>query len=42
MMMKPLTLLFSLLLVPAVAGAQVKVVTTTEDLGALTREVGGD
>ena len=42
MMMKTFTLLFSLLLMPAVAGAQVKVVTTTEDLGSLTREVGGD
>ena len=42
MMMKIFTLLLSLLLMPAVAGAQVKVVTTTEDLGSLTREVGGD
>jgi ABC-type Zn uptake system ZnuABC Zn-binding protein ZnuA len=41
-MMKTFTLLFSLLLMPAVAGAQVKVVTTTEDLGSLAREVGGD
>jgi ABC-type Zn uptake system ZnuABC Zn-binding protein ZnuA len=31
-----------MLLVPAIAGAQVKVVTTTEDLGSLTREIGGD
>ncbi|HEX8030830.1 MAG TPA: metal ABC transporter substrate-binding protein [Vicinamibacterales bacterium] len=36
------TLLLTVLLLPAVAGAQVKVVTTTEDLGSLTREVGGD
>jgi ABC-type Zn uptake system ZnuABC Zn-binding protein ZnuA len=35
-------LLLLLLLVPAAAGAQVHVVTTTEDLGSLTREVGGD
>ena len=42
MMMKTFTLLLSLLLMPAVAGAQLKVVTTTEDLGSLTREVGGD
>ena len=42
MMMKIFTLLLSLLLMPAVAGAQMKVVTTTEDLGSLTREVGGD
>jgi ABC-type Zn uptake system ZnuABC Zn-binding protein ZnuA len=31
-----------LLLVPAIAGAQVKVVSTTEDLGSLAREIGGD
>ena len=42
MMMKTFTLLLSLLVMPAVAGAQMKVVTTTEDLGSLTREVGGD
>ena len=42
MMMKTFTLLLSLLVMPAVADAQLKVVTTTEDLGSLTREVGGD
>jgi len=31
-----------ILLVPALAGAQVKVVSTTEDLGSLAREIGGD
>ena len=31
-----------MLLVPALAGAQVKVVSTTEDLGSLAREIGGD
>ena len=41
-MMRTFTLLLSLSLLPAVAGAQVKVVTTTEDLGSLTREIGGD
>src|SRR5215203_5939239 len=41
-MMKLFTLLLSLLLMPAVAGAQVKVVTTTEDLSALARDIGGD
>ncbi len=41
-MMRTFALLLSLSLLPAVAGAQVKVVTTTEDLGSLTREIGGD
>lgn len=41
-MMRTFTLLLSLSLLPAVAGAQVKVVTTTEDLGSLTREIGGE
>lgn len=35
-------LALALLLVPAVARAQVNVVTTTEDLAAIAREVGGD
>jgi zinc/manganese transport system substrate-binding protein len=42
MLMRSYRLLLLLLLVPAAAGAQVHVVTTTEDLGSLTREVGGD
>ena len=42
MLMRTYRLLLLLLLVPAVAGAQVHVVTTTEDLGSLAREVGGD
>ena len=40
MLMRSFTLLLFMLMVPAVAGAQMKVVTTTEDLGALTREIG--
>ena len=31
-----------LLLAPAIAIAQLKVVTTTEDLGSLATEIGGD
>jgi len=42
MLKRTYRLLLLLLLVPAVAGAQVHVVTTTEDLGSLAREVGGD
>src|SRR4249920_2649506 len=42
MLMRSYRLLLLLLLVPAVTGAQVRVVTTTEDLGSLTQEVGGD
>ena len=42
MVMRSLKLLLWLLLVPVVAGAQVRVVTTTEDLGSLAREIGGD
>src|SRR5215204_3962105 len=34
--------LLLLLLAPVVATAELRVVTTTEDLGSLTREVGGD
>jgi zinc/manganese transport system substrate-binding protein len=41
-MMRSLTLLTLMLLAPAIASAQMKVVTTTEDLGSLTREIGGD
>jgi len=42
MLMRSFRLLSWLLLAPAVASAQVRVVTTTEDLASLTREVGGD
>ena len=42
MLRRTYRLLLLLLLVPAAAGAQVHVVTTTEDLGSLAREVGGD
>src|SRR5215213_4627164 len=42
MMMRSLTFLTLMLMAPAIASAQMKVVTTTEDLGSLTREVGGD
>lgn len=42
-LLKPiLSLLFVLLLTPAIASAQLKVVATTEDLGSLTSEIGGD
>jgi zinc/manganese transport system substrate-binding protein len=37
-----LSFLFLILLAPAIASAQLKVVATTEDLGSLAREVGGD
>src|SRR5262245_1899030 len=37
-----LAFLFLMLLAPAVASAQLKVVATTEDLGSLTSEIGGD
>src|SRR6476660_6673950 len=37
-----LPLLFLMLLAPAIASAQLKVVATTEDLGALATEIGGD
>jgi ABC-type Zn uptake system ZnuABC Zn-binding protein ZnuA len=42
MILRSFKFLALMLLVPAIAGAQVKVVTTTEDLGSLTREIGGD
>ena len=42
-MKKTLTLFIALAFaVPSIARAQVKVVTTTEDLGALARDIGGD
>src|SRR5262245_1312956 len=37
-----LAFLFLMLLAPAVASAQLKVVATTEDLGSLASEIGGD
>ena len=37
-----LSFLFAVLLAPAIASAQIKVVATTEDLGSLTSEIGGD
>ena len=37
-----LSFLFLMLLAPAIASAQLKVVATTEDLGSLAREIGGD
>ena len=37
-----LSFLFAVLLAPAIASAQLKVVATTEDLGSLTSEIGGD
>jgi zinc/manganese transport system substrate-binding protein len=37
-----LSLLFLMLLAPAIASAQLKVVATTEDLGSLASEIGGD
>ena len=42
MVMRTFKLLLLLLLLPAAARAELKVVTTTEDLGSLTREIGGD
>ena len=42
MFLRSFTFLALMLLVPALAGAQVKVVSTTEDLGSLAREIGGD
>ena len=42
MLRRSFTLLFLMLLVPAIAGAQLKVVATTEDLGSLASEIGGD
>ncbi|HUQ89343.1 MAG TPA: metal ABC transporter substrate-binding protein [Vicinamibacterales bacterium] len=37
-----LSLLFLILFAPAIASAQLKVVATTEDLGSLASEIGGD
>ena len=42
MLRRSFPLLFLMLLAPAMASAQLKVVATTEDLGSLTREIGGD
>jgi ABC-type Zn uptake system ZnuABC Zn-binding protein ZnuA len=42
MLRRSFTLLFLMLLAPAIASAQLKVVTTTEDLGSLASEIGGD
>src|SRR6186713_301084 len=42
MLRRSLTLLFLMLLAPAMASAQLKVVATTEDLGSLASEIGGD
>ena len=42
MLRRSLTFLFLMLLAPAIAGAQLKVVATTEDLGSLASEIGGD
>src|SRR5689334_25065252 len=42
MLRRSFTLLFLLLLTPAIASAQLKVVATTEDLGSLATEIGGD
>src|SRR4030095_1398765 len=42
MLRRSLTFLFLMLLAPAIAHAQLKVVATTEDLGSLASEIGGD
>src|SRR3982751_5566024 len=42
MVLRSFKCLPSLLMLPSIAQAQLKVVTTTEDLGSLAREVGGD
>ena len=42
MLKRSLTFLFLMLLAPAIASAQLKVVATTEDLGSLASEIGGD
>ena len=42
MLRRSLTFLFLMLLAPAMASAQLKVVATTEDLGSLASEIGGD
>jgi ABC-type Zn uptake system ZnuABC Zn-binding protein ZnuA len=41
MLRRSFTFLFLLLLAPAIASAQLKVVATTEDLGSLASEIGG-
>src|SRR6187401_2574589 len=42
MLRRSFTFLFLMLLAPALANAQLKVVATTEDLGSLASEIGGD
>jgi zinc/manganese transport system substrate-binding protein len=42
MLSRSCTFLFLMLLAPAIASAQLKIVTTTEDLGSLASEIGGD
>src|SRR6478736_600374 len=42
MLRRSFTFLFLMLLAPAIASAQLKVVATTEDLGSLATEIGGD
>ena len=42
MLRRSFTFLFLMLLAPAIASAQLKVVATTEDLGSLASEIGGD
>lgn len=42
MLIRSLTFLFLMLLAPVIASAQLKVVATTEDLGSLATEIGGD
>ena len=42
MFKRSFTFLFLMLLAPAIAGAQLKVVATTEDLGSLATEIGGN
>src|SRR6476619_3176491 len=42
MFLRSFKFLVLMLLVPAIAGARVRVVATTEDLGSLAREIGGD
>ena len=42
MLRRAFTFLFLMLLAPALANAQLKVVATTEDLGSLASEIGGD
>lgn len=42
LMRQTLSFVFLMLLAPAIASAQLKVVATTEDLGSLASEIGGD